>query len=900
MPMKTSLLGISLLLVLVLSLAAQAQETRRDFLIYYDDPNWPGGADHVAVNEAQRADIAARYELGVGQSTIAADAVRELRPDFGWFVYNSFQDNYVAVQGMDEHNWLMSQAAAAGVDPEVFYMHYYDDTRISLQGQTIFIPGWGGGSASTKAEARLPVYYSNKSRIMCNYSDPTARQFYKEYMVQKLQQHPDDGYSVSSGYWTGIFWDNCQPELYNTGSVVSGGHVLEHPTRARIDSLGSSRLDWWYQSNMKPFMQELMDTLLMGDTWMPNNRDIGNMLNTAGNTRSELATDQVCTHLFQEFSPSVMRHSDSYFRTFSSHDVLCAANGVNVCYSPSGATTVSSGSGSYTREEMIHSNCCWFYVSSTDSSMFYQQTTNGPSTDRWDSVSWCGSMDYDVGEPVEAYSTAQSGTDPEGYSYTVYKRPFARAVVYIRPRGSWNENIDAGTAVTVDLGGTYRELFPDGSTGSPVTSISIRNAQGKIVVPASGDLTPPEDVIDLDVEPADSIGQVGMNWTEPADDGSDPASGPVDHYVIKYYANPIDGSNWAYAREYPVRPDGVTPGATRSFTMTGLPAGEFNYYAVRAYDENGNQSGVSNSPSAFVTGLKVPGGLAALVDLELRTARLSCTPVASYYDGVEYEFSLTDSAAGSVRVLSTADTTGSRATVLFSDLDETATYLWQCRAVAVGQASSLWSDEHKFRLSNIVPDPPVAQFPASGDTVLASRESFTLSVTNGFDPDGPGTLRYDFELRDVATQTMQASVTDVIETNSQTSWRPQVDLNNNTAYEWRSRCHDGVDYSAWMLWTEFLMASLGTGTETPAAFEIVAYPNPVHFAQGEYVTFTLPNEPVDILIQSVSGETVLVRKGVSSEWQWLGQNASGNVVSVGVYSWFVRGTNQSGKILVKP
>ena len=902
---KTSLLGIGLCLLLFLSLAVQAADGRRDYLIYYDDPNWPGDAGysqefHDSTNAAQRASIAERYEFGIGQRSITGDAIRELHPGFGWFVYNSFQDNYVSVQGLAEHNWLISRAQAAGVDPDVVYMHYYDDTYISLQGATIFVPGWGGGSASTIAEARLPVYYSNKSRIMCNYSDPTARQYYKEYMVQKLENYASDGYGTAQSYYSGIFWDNCQPELYNTGRVISGGHVLEHPTHARIDSLGSNRLDWWYQYSMKPFMQELMDTLLLSESWMPDGTLIQNMLNTAGNTRSELATDGVCTHVFQEFSPSITRHFDRYFNSNVSFDALCVQNGVHLCYSPNASTTVSNGSGSYTKEEVIHGNTCWFYISCTDSSLIYQQTANGPSTFSWEEISWCGSMDYDVGAPLETFSTAQTGTDPSGYSYKIYKRTFERAIVYLRPRGSWNQDIDEGTAVTVTLDTPFRELYPDGTIGSPTTTISMRNAQGKIMIPASGDLTPPGQIQDLDVQPGDSIGSVGMIWTAPADDGYEITSGPANHYVIKYYEIPITGANWDYAHEYDSPPDPISAGAVQSFVMTGLTPGELYYVAIRAYDENGNPSVVSNSPSDYVAGIKTPAALATEVSLNDRMATLSCDPVTSYYDPIVYDFALIDSATADVTVLTTGDTTGSRVTVTFADLSETATYYWECRALAVGQDSSLWSAPKKFRLTNIAPDPPTAYSPEHEDTLVASGESFVLTVDNGFDSDGPDPLVYEFEILEVATQTLLASAADIAETDSQTTWTVPVSLSGDTEYAWRSRCNDGVDYSPWMDWTNFMIAGLGTDIRTTAVTKIIAYPNPVHFTRGEYVTFRLPAEPVDILIQSVSGETVLVRTGVSNEWQWLGQNASGNMVSVGVYSWFVRGTNQGGKIMVKP
>jgi hypothetical protein len=82
--------------------------------------------------------------------------------------------------------------------------------------------------------------------------------------------------------------------------------------------------------------------------------------------------------------------------------------------------------------------------------------------------------------------------------------------------------------------------------------------------------------------------------------------------------------------------------------------------------------------------------------------------------------------------------------------------------------------------------------------------------------------------------------------------------------------------------------------------KVFASPNPVHFRRGEQVTFHLPDEPVDLLIQTVSGETVRLETNLSHRWVWDGTNASGHPVAVGIYPWFVGGVKVSGKLVVKP
>jgi len=119
----------------------------------------------------------------------------------------------------------------------------------------------------------------------------------------------------------------------------------------------------------------------------------------------------------------------------------------------------------------------------------------------------------------------------------------------------------------------------------------------------------------------------------------------------------------------------------------------------------------------------------------------------------------------------------------------------------------------------------------------------------------------------------------------QTTWRVTQELQSGQIYYWRVRANDYA-YSTVVSFT--------------VDFRIYASPNPVRFRQGEHVTFHLPDDAVDLLIQTVSGETVLLEHGVSGDWAWYGANASGQNVATGIYLWYVPGTGSRGKILVKP
>jgi hypothetical protein len=102
-----------------------------------------------------------------------------------------------------------------------------------------------------------------------------------------------------------------------------------------------------------------------------------------------------------------------------------------------------------------------------------------------------GALSYDVGRPTGGWIVMAGGTDPadSSKSYRVYERPYSNALVLYKPlssnaNGSATGSAADSTATTHPLPGTYRAVQADGSLGPPITSISLRNGEGAILVPA--------------------------------------------------------------------------------------------------------------------------------------------------------------------------------------------------------------------------------------------------------------------------------------------------------------------------------------------------------------------------------------------------------------------------------
>jgi polygalacturonase/phosphodiesterase/alkaline phosphatase D-like protein len=108
------------------------------------------------------------------------------------------------------------------------------------------------------------------------------------------------------------------------------------------------------------------------------------------------------------------------------------------------------------------------------------------------------------------------------------------------------------------------------------------------------DTTAPAAINDLAASNATAV-SVDLTWTATGDDGS---TGTAASYDVRYSTSPIDAANFDSATEATGEPTPAASGASESMTVSGLLSDTTYYFAIKAIDEAGNASGVSNSPSA--------------------------------------------------------------------------------------------------------------------------------------------------------------------------------------------------------------------------------------------------------------------------------------------------------------
>lgn len=473
----------SLTLVALFCMTEHAESALRHSVIWYTP----------ATNQNQIVTTAQRYEMGVTGITLPPENIvdiRELNPNFKWFVYNSGSDNYVPPHiSTPEHDLLVQKAQARGWDPEEGYLHYWDDTQIQLDGATINIPGWGGGSATNPADARVPAYYKSLIRRVINASTPRARQLQKELIIELGLDEPFTGSNI---YPDGIFLDNSTWQLFNYGVVVSGGRVRETPGHLVLGTPAFH--DWYWNQNYAPLLTALKDTMETASSWSKDRKPKELMINIANSWTDSYVSLDVADILVLEFRYNPVRDfgvnmvPEAYRR-----DRLAADAGIASLYSATMMRSVNGRPGTFDFDEIMLSNLAWYLTTRTELTYFFEHGTSAPNTAGWDSLTWRGCLDVannDLGEAVGAPYLVSQGIDPLGNNCAVYGRAYDNGLVLVRARGDWDEGVEPQTAIPVSLPEAMYPVNPDGTNGSPVNQITLRNGQGAILLssPVSVDL----------------------------------------------------------------------------------------------------------------------------------------------------------------------------------------------------------------------------------------------------------------------------------------------------------------------------------------------------------------------------------------------------------------------------
>lgn len=167
----------------------------------------------------------------------------------------------------------------------------------------------------------------------------------------------------------------------------------------------------------------------------------------------------------------------------------------------------------------------------------------------------------------------------------------------------------AGTQQTVTVTGlnpstTYYfaiKTADDASNWSAISNVAMKTTG------AAPDLTRPAPIAVSVSSITDTTATLG--WTAVGDDS---LTGTAASYDVRYSTSTITAANWASATQATGEPTPAVAGTAQTFMVRGLSRQVTYYFAIRATDDAGNVSALSNVPSAITTDTMPPAAVTNL------------------------------------------------------------------------------------------------------------------------------------------------------------------------------------------------------------------------------------------------------------------------------------------------
>ncbi len=149
------------------------------------------------------------------------------------------------------------------------------------------------------------------------------------------------------------------------------------------------------------------------------------------------------------------------------------------------------------------------------------------------------------------------------------------------------------------------------------------------------DETAPAQVIDLSTSNITNQ-SVRLNWKATGDDGN---QGTATTYDLRYSTNPINGSNFSNATVITTNAP-ASAGVNETKTVVGLSCNTMYYFAIKAIDEVGNTSSISNVVNATTEECGNPNGKQIILTLNNANGAASVSKSELKYNK-DFAYSLT-------------------------------------------------------------------------------------------------------------------------------------------------------------------------------------------------------------------------------------------------------------------
>jgi hypothetical protein len=297
-----------------------------------------------------------------------------------------------------------------------------------------------------QSRVTYPAY--GQSRYATNVGNPYFQQWAADYTYRFLQAHPEAN---------GVFLDN------SIGKIALDPNSL-------VESIAN------YTNNYAALLADI--NAKIAPKWV--------LANTSG---GGLAVDALAKQGVSYLDESVIRPLAANYSQFedTAADLerrLNLGNGSTYAVLDS---LLTNGSPTDPRTQIA--TLSYYYLLS-DPTRTYLLINGGAEPNSSWSRHWTDAIKFDVGQPQGTWSVFDTGTDPANatLTYKVYQRQYSNALILYKPLSYYRGKVGTtanNTATVEQLNGTYRPLNADGSLGAPVTSVTLRNGEGAILVPAT-------------------------------------------------------------------------------------------------------------------------------------------------------------------------------------------------------------------------------------------------------------------------------------------------------------------------------------------------------------------------------------------------------------------------------
>lgn len=404
--------------------------------------------------------------------------------------------------------------------PEDQYLHFSEDTQIRYYGYdgvtelgTFLIPGCPAPGPVT-ADCRVSLYIWKGYRWVANLQNAAWRQWFADHLIAEMELNANGQPNPVNA----IFLDehalgfSLTMGIGDRNQILSGGGIREYGGVAPRNyvTTGYYNLDAFdaaYNADVVTWLTYLATRLnAVGKDVRPNLA--GYFMKTMGFQQAAAANGVMTEHLH---AADELIGAAEYQQFLNYVSQLVAAGGtVDLA-----GTTCDQGPAGYTSGNYSSAfdrfriwNLASYYVakeSVTDLGMVYFNPNLCIEEESATPLSfqdeWLAAYEVNVGQPQSAAAVYQQGPlDCATEEYKIFARQYTNALSLVRPRGGTTcTDYSDATAVTVPLEAPMVMLKPDGTYSTPMSSVSIRNAEAVILVSAP-DISAPSAVNDFRTE----------------------------------------------------------------------------------------------------------------------------------------------------------------------------------------------------------------------------------------------------------------------------------------------------------------------------------------------------------------------------------------------------------------